>query len=65
MTFALYILFKVQKVKYMNKCIQSPGLKNPLEKGMATHLVFLLAESQGQRSLVGYSPWGCKELDMI
>ena len=52
-------------MKYMNKCIQSLGLKNPLEKGMATHLVFLPAESQGQRCLVGYNPWGCKELDMI
>ena len=26
--------------------------------------VFLLGESYGQRSLVGYSPWGCKEPDM-
>ena len=26
--------------------------------------VFLPGESQGQRSLVGYSPWGCKELEM-
>ena len=25
--------------------------------------VFLPRESHGQRSLVGYSPWGCKELD--
>ena len=25
--------------------------------------VFWPGESQGQRSLVGYSPWGCKELD--
>ena len=25
--------------------------------------VFLPAKSHGQRSLVGYSPWGCKELD--
>ena len=25
--------------------------------------VFLPAESHGQRSLAGYSPWGCKELD--
>ena len=24
--------------------------------------VFLAGESQGQRSLAGYSPWGCKEL---
>ena len=25
--------------------------------------VFLPGESHGQRRLVGYSPWGCKELD--
>ena len=30
---------------------------------MATHPVFLPGKSHGQRSLVGYSPWGCKELD--
>ena len=26
--------------------------------------VFLPGESQGQRSLIDYSPWGYKELDM-
>ena len=26
--------------------------------------VFLSGKSHGQRSLVGYSPWSCKELDM-
>ena len=26
--------------------------------------VFLLGEFHGQRSLAGYSPWGCKESDM-
>ena len=26
--------------------------------------VFLLGESHGQRSLAGYSLWGCKESDM-
>ena len=26
--------------------------------------VFLSGESHGQRKLAGYSPWGCKELDM-
>ena len=26
--------------------------------------VFLPGESYGQRGLAGYSPWGCKELDM-
>ena len=27
--------------------------------------VFLPGDAHGQRNLVGYSPWGCKELDMI
>ena len=31
---------------------------------MATTAVFLPGKSHGQRSLVGYSPWGCKELEM-
>ena len=41
-----------------------PGLGYPLEKGMATHFSNLPEEVHGQRSLVGYSPWGCKESDM-
>ena len=45
--------------------IQSLGWEDPLEKEMATHsLVFLPEEFHGQRSLAGYSPWVCKELDM-
>ena len=43
--------------------VQSLGQKDPLEKGMAPTPVFLPGEFQGQRSLAGYSPWGCKELD--
>ena len=35
------------------------GREDPLEKEMATW-VFLLGKSQGQRSLVDYSPWGHK-----
>ena len=26
--------------------------------------VFFPGESHGQRSLAGYNPWGCRELDM-
>ena len=37
------------------------GWEGPLEEGMAP--VFLLGEFHGQRSLVGYNPWSCKELD--
>ena len=44
--------------------VRSLGWEDPLEKGMATHSsIFLPEEFHGQRSLVGYSPWGCKELD--
>ena len=32
------------------------------EKKMTTHSVFLPGKFHGQRSLVGYSPRGCKEL---
>ena len=31
--------------------------------GMPTHSNILAWEIHGQRSLEGYSPWGCKELD--
>ena len=40
--------------------VQSLGQED-LEKGMATHSSILPGESHGQRSLVGYSPWGHKE----
>ena len=45
------------------KRVQSLGREDPLEEEMATRLVFLLGESQGQRNLVGYSPWGHKKSD--
>jgi len=38
--------------------------EDPLEEGMATHSSILAVKSHGQRSLDGYSPWSCKELDM-
>ena len=52
--------------------VQSLGWEDPLEKEMATHCqstsralpVLLPGNSHGWRSLVGYSPWCCKELDM-
>ena len=43
--------------------VQSLGWEDPLEKGMATHPAFLLGEFHGQRSLVGFSPWGRQESD--
>ena len=38
--------------------------EDPPEEEMATHYSILLGKYYGQRSLVGYSPWGWKELDM-
>ena len=41
-----------------------PGLGRSPEKEMATHPVFLPGESHGQRSLMGYSTWSSKELNV-
>ena len=43
--------------------VQSLGWEDFLEKEMAVHSSILDGKSHGQRNLVGYSPWGCKELD--
>ena len=44
--------------------VQSLGLEDPQEKEMVPTPVLLSEEFHGQRSLVGYSPWGRQELDM-
>ena len=44
---------------------QPLGGEDPLEKGMAATLVFLPGEFHGERSLVGYRSWDCKELGPI
>ena len=44
--------------------VQSLGWEDPLEEGMQPTSVFLPGKSHGQRSLAGYSPRGCEELDM-
>ena len=42
-----------------------PGLeRSPWRRKWQPTLVFLPGKFQGQRSLVGYSPWAHKELDM-
>ena len=43
--------------------VRSLSWEDPLEKEMATHSSILSWESHGQRSLVAYSPGGCKEVD--
>ena len=42
--------------------LQYSCLENHMDRGVWQ--VTVHGESHGQRSLVGYSPWGCKELDM-
>ena len=42
---------QVRKIPWRRECLPTP--------------LFLPEEFRGHRSPVGYSPWGCKELDTI
>ena len=44
--------------------VQPLGREDTLEEGRQPTPIFIPGESHGQRSLVGYSPWGHKELDI-
>ena len=44
--------------------VRSLGREDPLEEEMATHSSILAWKIHGQRSLVGYSPWGRTESNM-
>ena len=47
------------------RCGFCPWIKKvPWRREWQPTPISLLGESHGQRSLAGYSPWGCKELDM-
>ena len=49
---------------HCGRCGLDPWVgKIPWRRAWQSTLVFLPGESQGQRSLVGYSPWGRKESD--
>ena len=43
--------------------VRSLDWEDPLEKEMATHSSILAWKIPGTEELVGYSPWGRKELD--
>ena len=45
--------------------VRSLGWEDPLDKEMAAHSSILARKSHGRQSLVGYCPWGHKELDTI
>ena len=40
--------------------VQSLGWEDPLRRAWQPMPVFLPGEPHGQRSLAGYSPWGCR-----
>ena len=53
----------MQETVYNKTWVQCLGQEDPLEEGMAASPVILPREFHGQKTLVGYSPWGCKESD--
>ena len=62
----LLVLCKVKNLSARQETqVQSLGLEDPLEKGIMQFTpVFLPGKFHGQRSLPGYSPQDCEELDM-
>ena len=44
--------------------VQSLGWEDPWRRKWQPTPVYLPGQFHGQRSLAGYSPWDCKELDM-
>ena len=55
----------VENLPAMHKTwVQSQGWEDPRRREWQPTPVSLPGESHGQRSLVGYSPWGCKDSDM-
>ena len=55
---SLFLNWSMRKTR-----VQSLGREDLRRKWQPTP-VFLPGKSHGQRNLVGYSPWGCKESDM-
>ena len=50
--------------KTQEKRVRSLGQEDLLEKEMEPTPVLLPGKSHGQRRLMGYTTWGCKESDM-
>ena len=61
----VHVAWTVKNLPAMQETGFDPWVRKILWRGKWLPTpVFLLEESHGQRSLVGYSPWGCKELDL-
>ena len=55
--------FTCQYRRLKETLVQSLSLEDPLEEEVTTHSSILAWKFHGQKSLVGYSPWGCQESD--
>ena len=51
------------QLRRCKRCGLDPWIKIPWRRAWKPTPVFLPGESQGQKSLAAYSPWGHKELD--
>ena len=65
--YTIGVSLEAQMVKNLQQC-RKPGFnswsrKIPWRRAWQPTPVFLPGETHGQRSLVGYSPWGHKESD--
>ena len=61
----MYLYTYIYTHTYIHTHIYPWVLKIPWRRAWQPTPVFLPGESHGQRSLVGYSPWGCKESDIL
>ena len=65
LNFAYLVAQMVKNLPAMQETwIRSLGWEDPLEEGTATHSSILASRIPWTESLVGYSPWSHKELDM-
>ena len=65
LNFAYLVAQMVKNLPAMQETwIRSLGWEDPLEEGTATHSSILACRIPWTESLVGYSPWSHKELDM-
>ena len=60
---ALMVKIPTAMQKMQKTWVRSWGQEDPLEKETLPTPVSLPGKFHGQRSSVGYSPWGCKESD--
>ena len=56
---------EVKSLPAMREAWFDPWVKIPWRRKWQPSPVFLPGEAHEQRSLAGYSPWGCKELSTI